>query len=102
MGGAGFMRETGTLSVQGLRYVGARRDRTWVTLTMRDLVREEVEDPNYLGIPVDSPRRREFQQIIGNIDPRELPTQLPTVRFESRTEIVTRASSNWFALVFDA
>src|SRR5260370_9619862 len=102
MGGAGFMRETGTLSVQGLRYVGTRRDRTWVTLTMRDLVREEVEDPNYLGIPVDSPRRREFQQIIGNIDPRQLPTLLPTVLFESRAEILTPAANNGFALVFFA
>jgi tetratricopeptide (TPR) repeat protein len=99
---AGFMHPAGILSAQGLRYAGARRDHTWVKLTMRDLVREEVDDPNYLGIPMDSPRRREFEQVMRKIDPRGLPTRMPGVQFQSREEILAHWPSNGFALTFYA
>src|SRR4029077_21285661 len=98
MGEAGFMRETGVLSTPGLRYAGARRDSTWIVLTMRDLVREEVEDPNYLGIPVDSPRRRELNQITRNIDLRDLAAKMPGMQFESRDEVLARAPRDGFAM----
>ena len=50
--------------------MGARRDYTRVALTQRDLAREEIDDPDYPGIPVDSPRRRELQQVMSGVTRR--------------------------------
>jgi class 3 adenylate cyclase/tetratricopeptide (TPR) repeat protein len=64
MGQAGFFREAGALAVHGLRYAGDRRDNTWAILTARDLTREESENPDYMGLPLDSPRRQELYEFL--------------------------------------
>ncbi len=100
MGQAGFMRPAAALASQGLRYAVSRRDDTWVTLTSRDLVREEADDPNYPGIPLDSPRRRELQQVLRIRDIRAMRTSAIEMRFHSREEVLAHAPNYPFGLTF--
>jgi class 3 adenylate cyclase/tetratricopeptide (TPR) repeat protein len=46
------------------------RDIRWASLTEIDVDRSDAEDPDRLGIPVDSPRRRELIEVIRSL-PRE-------------------------------
>jgi class 3 adenylate cyclase len=55
------------LAAQGLRHIGRRRDLTWALLTAADIQREEAEDPEYSGIALDTPRRRELAAVLENI-----------------------------------
>jgi tetratricopeptide (TPR) repeat protein len=100
MGQAGFMRPAAALASQGLRYAVSRLDDTWVTLTSRDLVREEADDPNYPGIPLDSPRRRELQQVLRIRDIRAMRTSAIEMRFHSREEVLAHAPNYPFGLTF--
>jgi tetratricopeptide (TPR) repeat protein len=96
---AGFMRSSMALASHGLRYAGDRRDETWVTLTNMDLIREEADDPNYPGIPIDSPRRREFHQVLRRtkVGPLALSGS-QAMQFLSRKEVLERASDDPLAL----
>jgi DNA-binding SARP family transcriptional activator len=47
------------LAGSGLRYIGGRRDRVWASLTVHDLDRREAADPEFPGMTLDDPRRRE-------------------------------------------
>jgi class 3 adenylate cyclase len=47
----------------GLDYIGARRDMTWVILKSIDIIRRELDAPDYPGITLDTPERRELGQV---------------------------------------
>src|SRR5262245_33877891 len=46
----------------GLSFAEGRRDQTWAILRGHDLDRLDAEDPEYPGIVVDTPERREIAQ----------------------------------------
>src|SRR5918994_6659896 len=52
------------LASQGLRYLGNRHDRVWAVLMLDDLDRREAEDPDFPGMVVDRPERREALRIL--------------------------------------
>jgi len=47
----------------GLDYIGARRDMAWVILRSIDIIRRELDDPDYAGIALDTPERRELGRV---------------------------------------
>jgi DNA-binding SARP family transcriptional activator len=49
---------------QGLAYAGERRDAVWASLTLLDLDRRDAGDPEYPGIVLDVPERREALRIL--------------------------------------
>src|SRR5262249_27579487 len=49
---------------EGLAYAGERRDTTWAILKALDIVDREIADPAGLGIPPDTPERREVGAIL--------------------------------------
>jgi class 3 adenylate cyclase/tetratricopeptide (TPR) repeat protein len=61
---AGFERAAWTLAEHGLRYIGDRRDRTWASLSVRDIMRREASDPDNPGILLDTPERRQVAQVL--------------------------------------
>jgi hypothetical protein len=71
---AGYEDGAGVLASQGLRYAGDRRDATWASLATMDIMREEVQDPNYPGIQSDTPRWREVHKALENLPPEQHPT----------------------------
>ncbi len=56
---AGFSRAASAVAQHGLTYVGTRRDDTWVRLQVFDIIRRETREPDYTGIVIDTPERRE-------------------------------------------
>jgi tetratricopeptide (TPR) repeat protein len=101
MASAGFMRAAGALASHGLRYAGDRRDDTWARLTIRDLMREEADEPDYPGIPLDSPRRRELHHYLRNKDVVRLAYGVLAIyQFQSREEVLASASDLPWALSF--
>jgi tetratricopeptide (TPR) repeat protein len=52
-----------SLARLGLEFIGARRDTAWVILRGIDLIRRELDEPDYPGITLDSPERREFASV---------------------------------------
>jgi tetratricopeptide (TPR) repeat protein len=68
---AGYEDGAGLLASQGLRYVHNRKDATWASLTMMDIVREEAQDPDYPGMSLDSPRWHELFKILENVPPEQ-------------------------------
>jgi AAA ATPase domain len=52
------------LAPQGLAYAGERHDTVWASLTLLDLDRRDAGDPEYPGIVVDVPERREALRIL--------------------------------------
>lgn len=93
---AGSLRGEYALAEQGLRYVGDRRDRTWVTLRAIDLQRQDAEDPDYPGLPPDTPERRELSQVARLLPPSQRPTI--AVYYFSREESLAEAGEDPFVL----
>jgi DNA-binding SARP family transcriptional activator len=52
------------LAPQGLAYAGERHDTAWATLTLLDLDRREAADPEYPGIVLDVPERRDALEVL--------------------------------------
>jgi tetratricopeptide (TPR) repeat protein len=88
----GYHHGAFTLAEQGLRYVGARRDSTWVALKSLDIMRRETSDPDFPGLPVDSPERRELAVHAKTI-PIHFALPADFFRFSSRDEIVERRAT---------
>ena len=59
---AGTAQATWAVARHGLTFVGSRRDLTWAVLRAHDLDRVDAEDPEYPGIIIDTPERREIAQ----------------------------------------
>ena len=91
---AGFMRGAFALAEQGVGYAAARRDRTWAWLMGMDLLRQEAEDSDNLGIPLDRPERREVARIVPDL-PAEERAYLGLFRpFSSREDVLTHAGDD--------
>src|SRR5262249_46306458 len=82
LGEGGGLFHLHPLVPQGLVYVGERRDWTWAILKAYEIHLREVEDPTDLGIPLDTPERRQaapllakrdWRGIIWNFGPPSLP-----------------------------
>jgi DNA-binding SARP family transcriptional activator len=52
------------LVAQGLAYAGERRDAVWASLMLLELDRREAADPEYPGIVLDVPGRREALRVL--------------------------------------
>jgi DNA-binding SARP family transcriptional activator len=82
------------LAEQGLRHVGNRRDLTWALLANYDLDRRQAIDPDFPGITLDLPERREVSRILLANAPSSLDRGQLTggcLVFESREDAVERA-----------
>ncbi len=69
---ASLTRSAWELAQEGLRYVGARRDITWASLTEIDINRAEAEDPANPGTSMDSPESRELCEVLRKLPPEQL------------------------------
>jgi tetratricopeptide (TPR) repeat protein len=80
------------LARQAVNLASARKDVAWARMVAFDYQRQEVEDPDYPGIPLDTPVRREAARILrdAHLDPIG-PAPMEAV-FASRDEALT--SSN--------
>jgi DNA-binding SARP family transcriptional activator/tetratricopeptide (TPR) repeat protein len=85
------------LAEQGLRYTGSRRDLTWARLVSLDLDRRDANDPDFPGIRLDRPGRREATRVLLTDAAAWLKrgTALTAVGlvFESREDAIERAGS---------
>jgi hypothetical protein len=63
-GNAGSTEHAWQLAPPGLAYAGERRDTVWATLTLLDVDRREAADPEYPGIVLDVPERREALRVL--------------------------------------
>jgi class 3 adenylate cyclase/tetratricopeptide (TPR) repeat protein len=52
------------LAEQGLRHLGARRDLVWARLAWENERRKEHEDPDHLGLSLDTALRREITRVV--------------------------------------
>ena len=59
LGAAGSSAHAWLLAPVGLAYAGSSRDEAWAALTLLALDGKEAADPEYVGIPLDQPRRRQ-------------------------------------------
>jgi tetratricopeptide (TPR) repeat protein len=87
---AGSERGAWALAPQGLRYIGDRRDQTWVWLKRHDITRREAEDAENLGIPVDTLERDELFRVACDVHNIEWSGLEMFVRFTSREEVLAR------------
>ncbi len=97
---AGFIRGAWALAEQGVGYAAARRDRTWAWLMAVDLLRQEAEDPDDLGIPLDRPERREVARIVPDLPAEEREALGSFTPFSSREDVLTHASDDSVFLTF--
>jgi tetratricopeptide (TPR) repeat protein len=97
--GAGYWRGAWALAAQGLRYAGERRDATWVALKSLDILRAQVEDPDFPGHFLDTPARREVARVVERLPPigeDDLQVLIFGQDFASRAEVLARArNSHW-------
>jgi class 3 adenylate cyclase/tetratricopeptide (TPR) repeat protein len=86
---AGSWPHAWTLAPKGLSYAGAKRDVAWARLVMFDHQLREAGDPEYPGIPLDTPERAEAAAILraARLDPMG-PAPMEAV-FSSREEALT-------------
>ncbi len=80
----------------------SRRDTTWARLMVYDIERREATDPEFPGIPVDSPERREVTARLWELPAFRHPTQqmFAYVGFRSREDVLARAGTDPTALIF--
>ena len=80
------------LAAEGMRYIGDRRDLTWIELRSHDIMRRDAMDSELPGIPLDSPERRELSDVLKRLrlDDRDLSFFNPAVGaiYDSRHEIL--------------
>jgi DNA-binding SARP family transcriptional activator len=61
---AGSSAHAWMLAPGGLAYAGSARNEAWAALTLLALDRKEAADPEYVGLPLDQPRRRRALAIL--------------------------------------
>jgi class 3 adenylate cyclase len=92
------------LAQQGLRHVGARRDRTWAVLDAHECLRREAEDLAGIGFPTDAGRRfAAFQSLFADVDEmEEVIGFMPIEAFGSRAEVLASGTSSPLQVGFGA
>jgi hypothetical protein len=85
------------LAQRGLQHVDERRDLTWARLVALDLERREAADPEFPGIPLDVPERRQASRILVDHLPKlveqGLAAGMSALVFESRADAVSRGAA---------
>ena len=104
---AGYVEDgAAALASQGLRYAGDRRDASWASLAIIDIMSEEIRDPNRPGIQLDTPRWHELYKVLENVPPEQHPTTFWSdarlLRFRSREELLASTSRSPTSLTFFA
>ena len=89
---AGSLQSAFTVARQGMAYIGARRDLTWLRLASYDVMRREQEDAEYPGIPLDGPERREMSVLVRSLSPDDLTGIMLFFPLASRDDEVVRRS----------
>ena len=89
-----------SLATHGLRYLGERRDTTWARLMVHDIQRREAADPEFPGIPLDSPEQREVMTRLWELPAfRHVGQQMSAyMGFRSREDVLARAGNDPLAL----
>jgi tetratricopeptide (TPR) repeat protein len=84
---AGSLQSAFPVAREGMAYIGARRDVTWLRLADIDVVRREQEDPEYPGIPLDCPERREMGVLHRSLSVRHSKRiEAPVIPLASRSD----------------
>ncbi len=96
---AGLMRASWEVAKEGLRSIGERRDIVWASLKEIDLAREEAEDPENPGIPIDSDEQRELRSALKRFPREQLATRRIAQPYDSRDEIIHDAKHQPQALL---
>jgi tetratricopeptide (TPR) repeat protein len=99
-GGVGW---SGPLAQRGLELIGDRRDQAWAYLKLADINRRESEDPDWPGIPHDTPEKRDVRELLPNFPPAQL-----VGAWRSRDDVLAhpgvtqQGGEDFFALFFYA
>jgi DNA-binding SARP family transcriptional activator len=80
LGAAGSSAHAWMLAPAGLAYAGSTRDEAWAALTLLALDRKEATDPQYVGLPMDQPRRRQALAILYR-SPRAVSRSVDLARY---------------------
>jgi DNA-binding SARP family transcriptional activator len=80
LGAAGSSAHAWMLAPAGLAYAGSARNEAWAALTLLALDRKEATDPDYVGLPMDQPRRRQALTILYQ-SPREVSRSVDLARY---------------------
>ncbi len=86
---ASLTRGAWELAKEGLRYIEARRDITWASLTEIDLNRAEAEDPANPGTSMDSPESRQLCEVLRRLPPEQLRSRHIDPVHYTREEIIS-------------
>jgi len=90
-----------SLAAHALRYINDRRDTTWARLMVHDIQRREAANPEFPGIPVDSPERQEVMTRLWELPAfRHVGQQMfAYMAFRSRADVLARAAHDPMALL---
>ena len=77
---AGSSAHAWMLAPAGLAYAGPARDEAWAALTLLALDRKEATDPDYVGLPIDQPKRRQALTILYR-SPRAVSRSVDLARY---------------------
>jgi DNA-binding SARP family transcriptional activator len=80
LGTAGSSAHAWQLAPVGLTYAGSTRDAAWAALTLLALDSKEASDPQYVGLPMDQPRRRQALTVLYR-SPRAVSRSVDLARY---------------------
>src|SRR5262249_11581079 len=85
-----------SLATLGLKYLGDRRNTTWARLMVLDIQRREATDPQFPGIPLDSPEQQEVATRLWELPAlRHLGQQMVAfMACRSREDVLLRAAND--------
>ncbi|MCI0890271.1 MAG: AAA family ATPase, partial [Chloroflexi bacterium] len=92
---ASFVKGAWDLAAKALEFLGERRDASWASMQALNLLRDEAEDTDNPGIPLDSPERQDLIRVIKSLPSDERPVGLVGLDyFRSRAEILADSADN--------
>jgi DNA-binding SARP family transcriptional activator len=80
LGAAGSSAHAWKLAPAGLDYAGSTRDAAWAALTLLALDSKEASDPQYVGLPMDQPKRRQALAVLYR-SPRAVSRSVDMARY---------------------
>jgi DNA-binding SARP family transcriptional activator len=80
LGTAGSSTHAWKLAPAGLAYAGSTQDAAWAALTLLALDSKEASDPQYVGLPMDQPRRRQALTVLYR-SPRAMSRSVDLARY---------------------
>jgi len=85
-------------AAEGIQWCGDRRDESWLTLRNYELFGIEMRDPDYIGMPTDSPEKQE----LGAVATRIGSSQIVRYIHRDRAQILSHPHPNGVALALHA